>query len=162
MATKKSTSKTCAPKGGVPGAEAAGADILSEFPLPARVASRQAAEHGLAVSVETISATCAGEDQPCIIWMGSREAFIATGVIAENAFPVRHRWICSGSLRGTLYREVNGEFRFVLEFVMISERASRTEIARARVDAAYQQFRRSMLKPLPQAELSLDSEGGAA
>lgn len=122
------------------------------LPLGARHASVEALRVGLAVSVEMVKHFDYYEPYPCVVWRGTTEQFMATWAFSEGIAAKRAcgRYVTPGHLRGTVYPEGEGRFKFVIKCCnYYGRRAFKLLAEKALADESYQNFRHAVMAGCP-------------
>jgi hypothetical protein len=125
------------------------------LPLGARCASVDALLAGIAVSVEMVKHFDYFKPYPCIVWHGTTDQFQATKIFARGivAKLASGRHVAFRQLRGTVYPDGDGRFRFVIKCCYIDGRRDIKLLAdEALADERYLNFRDAVMAGFPMAE----------
>lgn len=133
------------------------------LPLGARHASVEALRVGLAVSVEMVKHVDYYEPYPCVVWRGTTEQFQATSAFTDGIAAKRAcgRYVTPGHLRGSVYPEGEGRFRFVIKGCNYhGKRVIKVLAEKALADENYLNFRDAVMDGFPLAEIQMEGNGG--
>jgi hypothetical protein len=122
------------------------------LPLGARHASVGALRVGLAVSVEMVKHRDYYKPYPCVVWRGTAEQFLKTSAFADGIAVKRAcgRYVTPGHLRGSVYPDGEGRFRFVIKGCNYRRRhVIRLLAKKALADESYQNFRHAFMAGYP-------------
>lgn len=116
------------------------------FPLPARIASIQAAKAGISVTIGAVGRS--------ISWRGSEAAFRQQKIISPGMkIPTRSVRHAFGQMRGRLNREGDDLLCYVIDQCQPTTSLRACKLAHeAMVDGAYLRFREVLLAPLEAGE----------
>jgi hypothetical protein len=122
------------------------------LPLGARHASVEANRVGLAVSVEMVKHHDYYEPYPCVVWRGTTEQFLATSAFTDGIAAKRScgRYVTLGHLRGQVYPEGEGRFKFVIKGCNYhGRRVIKLLAEKALEDESYRNFRHAVMAGAP-------------